>query len=30
MLLWEHGITAEEKNIIFGARKYSNEIESKK
>lgn len=30
MLLWEHGTLAEEKNITFGARKYSNEVESKK
>lgn len=26
MLLWAHGIIAEEKNITFGARKYSNEV----
>ena len=30
LLLWEEGIIAEEKNIACGARKYSNEIESKK
>lgn len=28
MLLWKHGILAEEKNT-FGARKYSNEVGSK-